>query len=79
MATVASVRGSSTITYTITDQKGNTATVVAPINPTSPAGITTTFSGGLLSDGQQFLATLIQMLSSGLVPNAQATGTSFGN
>lgn len=57
-----------TTTYVITDVEGSTVTVVA--TQSYGAGMTTTFtsSGGLHQDGMQMLTTLMQMLSTGLVP-----------
>lgn len=62
-----SVSGNTT-TYTITDSEGSSVAVAALQAPGQP--ITTTFSssGGLHQDGQQMLTTLMQLISTGLLP-----------
>jgi hypothetical protein len=55
-------------TYVITDSEGSTVTVA--LTQTYGGGQTITFSsvGGLHTDGQLLLTTLLQLLSTGLVP-----------
>lgn len=67
MSQTKTVSGSVT-TYVITDTEGNTVTVAA--TQTYGGGMTTTFasSGGLHTDGQQQLTTLMQLVSTGLLP-----------
>jgi hypothetical protein len=64
---VKTVSGSVS-TYVITDVEGSTVTVA--VTQSYGAGITMTFasSGGLHQDGAQLLTTLMQLLSTGLIP-----------
>lgn len=63
-----------TTTYVVTDTEGNTCTIT--LTQSYGGGNTLTFasSGGLHTDGQLQVTTLMQMLSTGLVPtqNVQA-------
>jgi len=54
-------------TYTITDQKGNVMVITATQPPAQNIAIGASGSG-LLPDGAQEMATLLQLLSTGLVP-----------
>lgn len=67
MAQTKTVVGNVT-TYVITDTEGSSVTIVA--TQSYGAGRTLTFSssGGLHVDGQLLLATLMQLLSTGLSP-----------
>ena len=79
MAKITSVAGATSITYTIIDQQGNTATVVAPIGVQS-AMVTSVSTSGLLYDGLELLTTLLNMLYTGLRPNAIVNApASFSN
>ena len=65
-----SVSGGAT-TYVITDNAGNTVTVVASnIVVNSNTALTTTYTsvGALQPDGMLPLSTLVQLLATGLVP-----------
>lgn len=57
-----------TTTYVITDTEGNSVTVA--VTNLIGGGITCVFSssGGLHVDGQQMLTTLMQLVSTGLLP-----------
>lgn len=59
MAKVTSSLSGTTYTYTITDQAGNTTTVVAQANPSTAI----TISGTLLADAQWALANLLNSLA----------------
>lgn len=67
MAQTKSVSGNTT-TYTITDVRGATVTVAA--TQTFGGGMTCVFggAGNLHQDGQQQLTTLMQLVSTGLLP-----------
>ena len=62
-----SVSGNTT-TYVITDVEGSTVTVAATSNPGT--GITTTYtsSGNVHQDASQMLTTLMQLISTNLLP-----------
>lgn len=67
MSQTRTVSGNVT-TYVITDTEGNSVTVV--LTDSYGGGRTCTFSssGGLHTDGQLQLTTLMQMISTGLTP-----------
>lgn len=67
MSQTKTISGNVT-TYVITDTEGSTVTVA--VTQTYGGGITTTFasSGGLHQDGAQQLTTLMQLVSTGLLP-----------
>jgi hypothetical protein len=68
MAQTKTVSGNNT-TYVITDTEGNSVSIL--LNQSNPgAGRTLTFTsnGGLHVDGQLMVATLMQLLSTGLTP-----------
>ena len=67
MSQTKTVSGNVT-TYVITDTEGSTVTVA--VTQTYGGGITMTFasSGGLHQDGAQQLTTLMQLVSTGLLP-----------
>lgn len=67
MAQTKSVNG-NVVTYVITDVEGSTMTVV--LTNSYGGGRTCTFSssGGLHTDGQLLLTTLMQLISTGLTP-----------
>ena len=67
MSQTKTVSGNVT-TYVITDTEGSTVTVA--VTQTYGGGMTTTFvsSGGLHQDGMQQLTTLMQLVSTGLLP-----------
>lgn len=62
MASVISSQSGGTYTYVITDMAGNVATVVAP-PPAAAISVNITSGSGLLSDGLNFLATLLLSLA----------------
>lgn len=68
MATQTKTVSGNVNTYVITDVDGNSVTVV--VTQSFGAGTTCTFSssGGLHQDGQQMLTTLMQLVSTGLLP-----------
>jgi len=67
MATQTKSVSGTVTTYTITDQASNVMTITVTATPGHM--ITTSASGGpLLQDGTQTLATLVQLLATGLVP-----------
>jgi hypothetical protein len=73
----SSVSGVST-TYVVTDGLSNTVTVVA--NSNTGAVSFTSSANGLRHDGMIVLNTLVTMLTSGIIPNAQVGQTaSFSN
>ena len=79
MATIVSVTTGNNIVYTITDVAGNTGTVTATTSP-SIAGTIAVSVAGLLVDGLRLLDTLLQMLDTGLRPQAiPHTNASFSN
>ena len=55
-------------TYVITDLRGNTVTVAVTDGPGSGRQTTFTSSGGLQPDGQLQLTTLMELVSTGLLP-----------
>lgn len=63
----------NTYTYTLTDQSGNIASIVAVGQIVT---ISMTTGAGLLKDGQAMLATLLELLASGRKPRVLATGSS---
>jgi len=67
MSQTKTVSGSTT-TYVITDTEGSTVTVA--VTQSYGAGMTATFSssGNVHQDGQQQLVTLMQLVSTGLLP-----------
>ena len=67
MSQTKTVSGNVT-TYVITDTEGNTVTVAA--TQTFGGGMTTTYTstGNLHQDGAQQLTTLMQLVSTGLLP-----------
>ncbi len=67
MSQTKTVSGNVT-TYVITDTEGSTVTVTA--TQLFGGGLTTTYasSGGLHQDGAQQLTTLLQLVSTGLLP-----------
>jgi hypothetical protein len=72
----STVSGTNT-TYVITDQGGNTATIIATA---TPGGLSFSGSGFLEIDGQIMMQTLLTMLTTGLRPNViMNTVASFSN
>jgi hypothetical protein len=55
-------------TYVITDASAATATIAVTNNPGSGITCTLASSGNFKPDGQQSLTTLMQMVSTGLLP-----------
>lgn len=78
MASITSTTSGNTTTFTITDQAGNTGTVTAPSSgaPRTAATIGLSITG-LLADGMQLAATLVDMLVSGLRPSVIPNTNSF--
>lgn len=68
MASRVKTSSGNTVTYTITDAQGITATVAATQGFGSGRTAVITSSGGLHYDGQLALHTLLLMLGTGLTP-----------
>jgi len=68
MASQTRTTSGNTTTYVITDTYGNTVTVALLQGFGSGRTITFSSGGGLHSDGQLQLTTLMQLLSTGLTP-----------
>lgn len=68
MATQTKTVSGSTTSYLITDESGNTLTVAATSAVTGITVLFTSSANGLLQDGQQTLTTLMQLISTGLLP-----------
>lgn len=67
MATQTKSVSGSTTTYTITDEAGNAMTVAVAL-PLGTA-VKVTFAGAaVLPDAQQMLVTLMQLVSTGVIP-----------
>lgn len=67
MASQTSSVSGNVITYTITDQANNTATIVQTNNPVSGTTCTFSSSGGLRPDGLNMMAQMLLQIATGLV------------
>lgn len=70
MATMTKSTSGNVNTYVITDMAGSTLTIVATNNPVTGVSVTFTSSGGLHLDGLATLEPAIQLLETGLLPEA---------
>lgn len=71
MATMTRTDATNTATYVITDNGGNTLTVVVTINSILGNTFALTTSGNLMSDGMAMFNSILLPLATGVVPVAQ--------